>query len=403
MNRKLLVHGILRTLGRFKLRTFFMSLGIVVGVAVLVATRSMGAEAEKKMSESVAKMMSSTSLFVRAGGGGMRSPTEGPRTTLKLDDLTAVADAVPEVVAWEPFQMLGGQDVSYQGTRRQVTVQGSTENAEVVWGRYVASGSPITAEDVRSSARVAILGPKTAEALFAGEDPVGRQIQIGSVAFRVQGVLEPFGVDPHGMDRDDEVHVPVTTLMRRLENIDYLLGAKIVVDDEDHVDEVAEKIAAVLRERHVISLGEDDDFSIITPALVQKMVRQANRILQVFVPAGALVVLLVAAIVIANVMLIGVRERIPEIGLRKAVGATDGDIRAQFLSEAVALTLLSGFAGIALGVAAVVVAAHLTGLEPVVTPQAVVLGLGAASVVGVLSGYWPAWRAARMEAIEALR
>lgn len=403
MNRKLLLAGILRTLGRFKLRTFFMSLGIVVGVAVLVATRSMGAEAERKISENVAKMMSSTSLFVQAGGGGMSSSKEGPTTTLKLDDLTAVADAVPEVVAWEPFQFLAGQDVSYRGTSRQVAVYGFTENAEAVWGRYVASGSPITAEDVRTSARVAILGPKTAAALFPDENPVGRKIQIGSVAFRVQGVVEPFGVDPHGMDRDDEVHVPVTTLMRRLQNVDYLTGVKIVVDDAERVEEVAGFIAGVLRERHVISPGEDDDFSIITPALVQKMVRQANRVLQVFVPAGALVVLLVAAIVIANIMGLSVRERIPEIGLRKAVGATDGHIRAQFLSEAVAVTLLSGLAGVGVGVAAVVVAARMTGMAPVVTPEAVVLALGAASVVGVLSGYWPARRAARMEAIEALR
>ncbi len=403
MNKKLLVAGILRTLARFKLRTFFMSLGIVVGVAVLVATRSMGAEAERAMTENVSKMMSASSLFVRAGGGGMGAAHDGPTTTLKMDDLVAVADAVPEVAAWEPFQMLGGQDVSYQGTSRQLTIHGFTENAEEVWGRYVAVGNPITAEDVRASARVAILGPKTADALFGDEDGVGRQVQIGSVAFRVQGVLEPYGMDPHGMDRDDEVHVPVTTLMRRLQNVDYLRGAKLIVENAGHVEEVAEKIAGVLRERHAISPGEDDDFSLVTPALVQRMVKQANRVLQVFLPAGAGVVLLVAAIVIANVMLTSVRERIPEIGLRKAMGATDGHIQAQFLSEAVAVTLFSGLVGVAVGAGVVAVAAKMTGMATIITFDAVVLGLGAASLVGVLSGYLPARQAARLEAIDALR
>lgn len=403
MNNKLLLASILRTMARYKLRTFFMSFGIVVGVAALVVTRSMGSGAEKAMLDNIARLFSASSILVRAGGGHMNTPQDGPTATLKIDDLEAIEDALDQVIAWDPMQILPGQDISYQGKSRQVSVYGHSERAETVWGRSVAAGEFFTAADVRSAARVALLGTKTAEALFGDQDPLGQQIRIGTVFFRVKGILAPFGLDPHGNDRDDEVQVPVTTLMRRLANVDYLWGAKLIVDDPDRVEATAARVTEILERRHAIAPDEPADFSLITPALIKKMVGQANRIFKVFLPVAAGVALIVAAIVIANIMLISVRERIAEIGLRKAVGATDRQISLQFFAEAVAVTLCSGLLGAGLGAALVAVAASTSGVPLVLTPDGVALGLVAASVVGVVAGTLPARKAAHLDPIEALR
>jgi hypothetical protein len=216
----------------------------------------------------------------------------------------------------------------------------------VVWDRGVREGEYFSEADVRSSARVALLGHKAADQLFDGEDPIGKQIQIGGAPFRVKGILEHHGFDPHGFDRDDEVHVPISTMMRRVVNVDTIGAAKLLIERPDQVDETADEIADLLYARHGLADGEPEDFSIYTPTQVQQAVKEANRVLTVYLPATAGIALLVAAIVIANIMLIGVRERIGEIGLRKAVGATDRQIGGQFLLESVAVrAVLTGKRG----------------------------------------------------------
>ncbi len=221
--------------------------------------------------------------------------------------------------------------------------------------------------------------------------------------FRVQGVLEPIGIDPHGLDRDEDVQVPVTTVMRRLENVDYIQAAKLIVDDPETVEATADRIAEILRQRHSIAPGEPDDFAIFTPRFVQRMVARADRVLDVFLPAAAGIVLLVAAIVIASVMLAAVRERVPEIGLRKAVGATRQQIGLQFVIEAVAVTVASGLLGMALGAAAIVYLTRQMSLTPIVTADSIALGFAAATVVGVAAGFLPARQAARLDPVAALQ
>ncbi len=224
MNRKLLFTGSTRMMARYKMRTFFMSIGIVVGVAALVSMRSMGSGAEEAMMANANRTLGTGSIVVNSGGGHAGPRAGGPITTLKIDDFAALESQISEVVAWAPLQMLPAQDIKYSGQSRQMNVFGHSENAELVWQRGVMEGEYFTQDDVGSASRVAVIGPDAADALFANEDPIGKQIRVGGVPLRIKGILEPQGIDTHGSNRDDEIHVPVTTLLRRLMNIDYVMA-----------------------------------------------------------------------------------------------------------------------------------------------------------------------------------
>jgi putative ABC transport system permease protein len=397
-----LVRHSLRTMARFKLRSGFMMLGSFIGVAALTLVVSVGEGAERKILSTVRQLFGASSVLIFSGGGRM---TGGPRAggaRMTLDDIEALARELPAIEVWDPQQMLGAT-VRYGDASGTARVLGQSERSERVWDRGVSQGEYFDAAAVTSSARVALLGETVVRELFGDEDPLGAEILVGSVRFRVIGILEPFGTDAHGMDRDDEVVIPISTAMRRLMNVDTIRAAKLLVKDPALVEATAREVRQILRERHAIVQDQPDDFTIITPIQVQEMVSQVQKVLFLFLPLVAGISLLAGGVVAASLMLASVNERVGEIGLRRAVGARPEDIQLQFLLETAVTTLGGGLLGLVLGCVAAQAIANRIGLEGIFSWKAIVLGLVAAAVTGFLAGVVPARRAARLQPADALR
>ena len=390
MNEIRLIQSSLRNLGRFKLRSFFMGIGVAVGVATLIAGNSVGGGAAQKISDQIDRMFGPGTLLIGSA-------------ELKLPDLQAVAEQMDQVVAYAPRLMIGEKGIQYAGTNEQAGVSGFSANADYVWNRSVIDGRYISKRDVDRAERVALIGTKLKETLFADADAIGEEIQVDSVPFEVVGILDPLGIDPHGDDRDMDVYVPISTAQRRLVNSDIIGNGKLVVSNVDTVEQAADQVAGILRDRFQIAQGEPDTFRIYTSKFAGQAAIKAKRMLGVYVMLAAVIVLLVAAVVISSIMLVVVRERIAEIGLRKALGATRRSIATQFLCEATLVSLISGVAGIALGLAVAGFIAQRYEIPMNLTLFAVSLAVLASMLVGILSGIIPARRAASLDPVEALR
>ena len=402
MNSRLLKHS-LQTLSRFKLRTAFMMVGTLVGVAALTLVISVGQAAERKILTMVRQIFGASSILILDGGGSHMGGPLGEATKLKIDDIAALAREVPGIDLWDPQQSISDASVKHGNATTTARVLGESERSEGVWGRRAIEGESFDAAAVAGSARVAVIGTTVAKQLFGNEDPVGADILVRDVPFRVIGILEPWGNDVHGMDHDNEVVVPISTLMRRVTNVDTIGGAKLLIKDPAAAGETARKIMQVLRARHAIAEGQPDDFTVLTAVQVQQTIAMVQRILFVYLPLVAGVALIVGAIVAASLMLVSVNERVGEIGLRRAVGARAEDIRLQFLIETAATTLGGGIAGLALGYAGAEMAANQMHLSVNVSWSAVLLAITASVITGLIAGVAPARRAARLQPVDALR
>jgi len=280
-----------------------------VGVAALTLVVSLGQGVEAKLLKTVGGMLGDSSILVISGGSRiMGSPREGV-SRLTIDELTAVANELGDIETWDPQQEVSSV-VRYRETTATVRVLGQSERGERVWARPVSRGQYFDAAAVTSAARVAVIGDTVARTLFGQADPLEAEIRIGAVPFRVIGVLEPFGSDMHGMNRDNEIVVPISTLMRRLTNVDAIGAARFLVKDPGREEENARQIGRILRARHALGPDEPDDFRIVTTVEVRKNIAFIRRVLMLYVPLAAGIILLVAGIVAATLMLSSVNERV---------------------------------------------------------------------------------------------
>lgn len=405
MNKSRIIKSGFKVMKRYKLRTFFMTLGIIIGATALTLILSLGRGTQKQLTDKVERIFNASNILIQSGGGEIKSRPnfDKPVGTLSLDDIKEIQEQAPNIANYDAFQVIPGRAVKYKEKSQDLRIFGNTPKAKEVWNRGVVSGAYFTDTDMIQSARVALVGTGVVKDLFAGIDPVGEQIRIGNTPFQVIGVLEPMGVDPHGLNRDYEISVPITTLMRRLMNTDYIGGAKLQLADKTKIKETVTAITRILRKRHHIAENEPDDFTIITPEMIRKIIAKMNNVFIFFLPLLAGVALLVGGVVVASLMLMTVNQRTGEIGLRRALGARSKDILLQFIVETIVITLFGWLFGFLLGTAGLLVFVFKMNLPLVIPWEAFILGMVFSTIIGAAAGIIPARRAASLDPVEALR
>jgi putative ABC transport system permease protein len=395
-----------RELTANKVRTLFMLLGVVIGIIALTVIISVGQGAKADVQQRMEQRLAVSLVTIAAGGGiapGMRSHDVEIPTTLTADDATAIQTALPDVVAVGLVQNRRDVSVKHGSQSTTTTVQGVTPNFPRLRATPIASGEFFGDEEQASLARVAVLGPDTAEALFGQADPLGETIQIENVQFKVIGIVASQGTGPGGANLDDRIYIPQATAARRVFNQTHLNQILVRMTSPDQVAPATDTIKSLLRERHQIAPGTPDDFTVRISEEMLAVFTGTTQTLTLFLSLVAALSLLVGGFVLMNIMLISVSERKKEIGLRRAVGARRRDIVTQFLLEAVIVTALGGLLGVILGVGGAFVASRLMGWPAALSWPAVIGAVLFAALVGVVFALQPARKAAALHPVEALR
>jgi putative ABC transport system permease protein len=392
----------IEALGANKTRTFFMMAGTIVGIAALTVIIAIGKGTEKKVMKRV-NSFGTRAIMIAAGGGKGLSPPQEGITTLQVSDADAITDQIRGIEIVAPFAVRRGMPVKGGVNQIQTTVMAVGPEWHDAWEWYAADGDPITAEDTATLARVCVLGSLVAEDLFGAQDPIGEYIQISNVRFKVKGILQSRGVSPAGDEFDRRLVIPFTTGLRRLFNQDHITNIRVKVEHSDNIESIAAEIRRLLHERHRITAPEEDDFAIFSAAEVAKMARGIAGTLNVLLVVLAVLSLIVGGVVLMNILLITVSERVKEIGLRRAMGATESDVFQQFLTESLAVTVLGMLFGSVLGWAASMLVGPLVKAPVVISWEPFVLAVIFSLMVGLFFGIQPALRAARLDPVEALR
>lgn len=396
----------LRALARNKMRSFLTILGIIIGVAAVIAMVSIGEGAKKGIEERFASMGTNL-LFVYSGSRNIRGVQSGfgGFTNLKPDDAKAIEARCDAVKATSPSISTRSQ-VVYANKNWNTQIQGTGERFPEIRNWNVVEGSYFDETQVASAAKVCVLGSLVKQNLFEDEDPIGKTIRINKIPFTVIGVLESKGEQGGFFNRDDMIAAPYTTVMRRLRGVDYISSIDVAAVSASRTGEAQHQIEELMRERHRIAPGAEDDFQIRNIADVAESAAESTKIMTILLGSIAGISLIVGGIGIMNIMLVSVTERIREIGVRLAVGARERDILMQFLIEAVVLSVTGGMIGIIVGVGASKLMKYISvfsQITTVVTPGSIMLAFFFAASVGIFFGYYPARKASKLDPIEALR
>lgn len=384
-----------------KMRSILTMLGIIIGVAAVIALVSIGNGVKQDIQNSISSLGSNL-LMVMPGAPrtpGVR-PSQGSMKSLKVSDYQAISK-LDGVKAASPYTANSYVTI-YQSKNWTTTVSGVSSNFQDVNNWTMAEGRFISSKNVENRERVAVVGQTVVKNLFAGEDPVGKEIRVKNIPFRVIGVLNSKGNGTMGNDQDDVIFIPYTTAMERVEGVDYLRMVYVVASDDNGIDRLQSDIENLLRVRHSIKDTNLDDFNIQNMKSIMETMEQTTGTLTLFLGAVAAISLVVGGIGIMNIMLVSVTERTREIGIRKALGATYFVIVTQFLIEAVVISLMGGLIGIALGIGASRLIGLASGMSTVISVPTIVLSFAFSMAIGLVFGIYPARKAAKLNPIDAL-
>jgi putative ABC transport system permease protein len=405
MNAWAIIKVAFRALGRNKLRSALTMLGIIIGVGAVIAMVSIGQGAQQTVQDQI-RSIGTNVLFVWPGSlnsNGVRLGA-GASNSLTEEDVDAIERDCPSVAAASPVVRSSAQIVF--GDQNWFTqVQGTNEKFSQIRDWQVQEGEFFTASDVRTAARVIVLGRTVANNLFLGADPIGQMVRLHNLPFRVLGILAPKGQSGMGQDQDDTTVVPYTTVQKKLigQMIPHINAVMISCVSSDATYLAQKQITDLLRQRHRIRSGEPDDFMVRNLTDVAETANETNQVMTLLLGSIAAVSLIVGGIGIMNIMLVSVTERTREIGIRMAIGARPSYIRMQFLMESVVLSLSGGLIGVLGGTILAFSISHVLDWPTLVSTLSIFVSFCFAAIVGIFFGFYPAHKAASLDPIEALR
>lgn len=397
-----------RALTKNKIRAALTTLGIIIGIFSVVTLVALGKGAENYIIDQVASTGGSNLIAVMPGNTGSSfsaPPTQQGLTitSLTYEDSKAIAKSdIANHIKYTASEVRGQYNTTSPYAEMEGIIIGTDQNYFPIRNTKITSGKVFDDNDIDSVSTVAIIGPKAATLLYPNQDPVGQSIKVNQINFRIIGVTEPKGIED-GQDKDKFIYIPVTTAQKRLLGVNYLFTVYAEATDKNSIPIARAEIASILRDRHDIDDPANDDFTIYDTEQALEILSDITDILSILLGAIAAISLIVGGIGIMNIMLVSVKERTREIGLRKAIGATHMDILTQFLIEAVFLTLLGGLIGIAGGYLVTYLVTLFVDFRPEITIESILLAMGVSSIFGIIFGLYPAYQASRLDPIEALR
>ena len=386
-----------------KLRTILTMLGIIIGVCAVIAMVSVGMGVKKNVVDSISRL-GSNMLIVMAGSsnrGGVRGGA-GSVQTLTYDDAKAIKNKIKNIDYVSPT-VQGSDQVVYGHENWSTTVTGVIPEYASIQSLTMQSGIFFTEHDVDVRNRVAVIGTTVATNLFGTVNPVGKKIRVGNAPYTVIGLIASKGQSSGGQDQDDTVLIPLTTAQERLMGITYVRSVNVQVSDSDKMDEVQANIEKLLRQRHRIRSGSDDDFNVRNLTSLMETMSETTTMITLLLGSIAGISLIVGGIGIMNIMMVSVTERTREIGIRKAIGATYNSIMLQFLIESTMISILGGLVGILIGVGLAQAISKFGNFTTVISGLSIVASFGFSLFVGIFFGMLPARKAARLDPIDALR
>lgn len=396
----------IRSLKINKMRSMLTSLGIIIGVSAVIIMLAVGSGASEKIAKDM-ESMGSNLLMIRsasASTGGVKMGV-GTKPSLTLKDAEAILNQARGIMAVAPYSS-GTAQLTYGNQNWSTTIGGTTASYLFIRNYEILDGRNFAPEDIKNNTKVAIVGNTVATELFGDMDPVNKTMRIGNVPFKIIAILKTKGQSGMGMDQDDLVFIPITTAQKKVFGTDFPGSIKMInvkAQNSDIIDTAQADIDEILTKRHNLGKNQDKDFEIRNLAEMQETIKSSARTMSILLGAIASVSLLVGGIGIMNIMLVSVTERTKEIGIRMAIGAKASDIRIQFLIESFLLSVIGGLIGVIVGVLGAQSIQLFSNMSISISGFSVVLSLGFSGAIGVLFGYYPAYKASLLNPIDALR